>query len=448
MKKTKPVWAVAAISGGAVLTTAGPALAASIDCTTLTNVVYVGGASSVQPVLVTFAKALGSSVSIIYGSSTSCQGLADITVPQADTSTFSYVSPSGTLSTCSGAGGIAYGSINADIGFSDVYPSSCITPQITLADGGGAIQKDFHGAIQPMEIVVPYASSESSISADAAYVVFGFAAQGTPTPYIVQPWNDPTAIWTRGDTSGTQLMIAAAIGLSGGKWLSGLTGDAGAAQIVSGSKMPTDVINGGATKPNSTIGILASGVADPDRGALSTTDAGTTGGLKPLAFQATDQDCGYYPDSQLSTFDKINVRQGRYAIWGPVHLIVNVDGSGNPLATTLSNPVASANASVATLVNAFTHGGLTATTPLTLQAAIKAEAEANFVPDCAMQVSRTTEEGPEASYQPTGACGCYFESITGGGTTLSSYCQECTTDPDCADAGVFTHCNYGYCEAQ
>jgi hypothetical protein len=141
------------------------------------------------------------------------------------------------------------------------------------------------------------------------------------------------------------------------------------------------------------------------------------------------------------------VRQGRYAIWGPLHFVAGVDGSGNAVAAGTTNPVPSTNAGVAALVNAITHNGLTASTTPTLQTVVQAEATAHFVPDCAMQVSRTTEVGAEASYQPTNACGCYFESLTGGGTTLSSYCRTCTTNADCADAGAYSHCNFGYCEA-
>lgn len=456
MNRKCSICAVAAISGGAVLATAGPALAASVDCTNAANIpnpVYVSGSSASQPLLQALAGAFGTSLSIIYAKPTSCLGLSDVTSPTTDSSTFYYLSPTaGTAVQCYGPtvddASTTYGPVTVDIGVSDVFPASCIVPEITLS----GTQKEFRGAIQPMEIVVPYASSEASISADAAYTVFGFAAQPM---YVVMPWNDPTAIWTRGDTSGTQIMVANAIGLSAAKWLSGL-GDAGAAQIVGSSgTLATDVITGGTSKPNSTIGILSAGTADPDRGAPGMSDAGVTGGIKPLAFQATGQACGYYPDSQVSTFDKINVRQGRYGIWGPLHFIANVDGSGNPVVGVSSagaNPVPSTNAGVAALINAITHTGLTATTTPTLKQVITAESKANFVPDCAMQVSRSVEvttstSGGEASYQPTGACGCYFESVTGGGTTLSSYCQTCSTDPDCADAGVYTHCNYGYCEA-
>jgi hypothetical protein len=446
MKKTISAYAAAAVAGGTVLTTAGPALA-SVDCTVAGNIpnpVYIAGSSASQPILQSLAIALGNTVSIIYSKPTSCAGLADVTVPQGEQGAFYYLSPTPGVGavTCTGTGfGGAANPIVVDIGVSDVYPASCIVPTITLSSS----QKDFHGAIQPMEIVVPYASSENSISADAAYVVFGFDAAAM---YTVMPWNDPTAIWTRGDTSGTQVMIADAIGLSAAKWLSN-TGDAGAAQIqTSSGNMATAVVAGGVAKQNSTIGILSAGTADPLRGAAGTNDAGaTTDGLKPLAFQATNQDCGYYADSSLTTFDKINVRQGRYAIWGPLHFVAGVDGSGNAVAAGTTNPVPSTNAGVAALVNAITHNGLTASTTPTLQTVVQAEATAHFVPDCAMQVSRTTEVGAEASYQPTNACGCYFESLTGGGTTLSSYCRTCTTNADCADAGAYSHCNFGYCEA-
>ena len=447
MKKTFTAYAVAAIAGGAVLTTAGPALAGTVDCTVAANIpnpVYIAGSSASQPYLQALAVALGSSVSIIYAKPTSCAGLADVTTPQGETGTFYDLSPAAGVGavTCTGTGfGGSANPIVVDIGVSDVYPASCIVPQITL----GASQKDFHGPIQPMEITVPYASSENSISAEAAYVVFGFDAASM---YTVLPWNDPTAIWTRGDTSGTQVMVANAIGLSAAKWLSN-TGDAGAAQIQSSSgNMASAIVAGGATKPNTTIGILSAGTADPLRGAAGMNDAGaTTDGIKPLAFQATNQDCGYYPDSSLTGFDKINVRQGRYAIRGPLHFVAGADGNGNATAAGTTNPVPSANANVAAVVNAITHSGLTASTTPTLQSVVKAETASHFVPDCSMQVSRTTEVGGEASYQPNSACGCYFESLTGGGTTLSSYCQTCTADADCADAGAYTHCNFGYCEA-
>ena len=49
-------------------------------------------------------------------------------------------------------------------------------------------------------------------------------------------------------------------------------------------------------------------------------------GMKQLAYQHYGQHCGYKPD--VSGFDKRNTREGRYAIWGPLHLLSQVDSSG------------------------------------------------------------------------------------------------------------------------
>jgi hypothetical protein len=453
MKKTYRVCAVAAVAGGAALATAGPARAASVDCSSATavpNPVYIAGSTASKPVLIALAKVLAAqspAISILYSGPSSCVGLEDVVAGQTESTAWSYLDPvTGAADTCV-AGANPYPAEYVDIGVADVFPSSCIQPPISLTSSF----MEFHGAIQPMEIVVPWGSSENAISYDAAYTVFGWAG----AMYPVMPWTVPTAVWTRGDTSGTQLMVANAIGLAGNNWLKGLSAEAGAAQVASSSGvMVTDIEASGATSPNATIGVLSAGTLDPLKSAPGTNDAGAaTGGLKPLAFQAKDEGCSYYADSDLNHFDKINVRQGRYAIWGPLHFLTNVTGS-----TPIANPSGSGNlipstsANVAAVIALITHQGLTVNSA-SLKTVIAAEASAHFVPDCAMEVSRSNEvtlatAGGEASYAPTGACGCYFESVVGGGTTVSPYCQTCSMDADCADAGVYTHCNYGYCEAQ
>jgi hypothetical protein len=442
MKKSN-MRALALLSGGAVLAIAPMASAATVDCTALTHPVYIAGASEAKAYLQQLAGALGSSISLIYASPSACVGLADVaTAGQTEPGAgFSYITTTGTLETCT-AGATPYPPINVDIGVSGVFPSTCITPQIP--DPLPTTLKDFHTGtvVQPEEIVVPWTATQPSISAEAAYVVFGFGAQ----TYSVGPWTETTDIWTRGVTAGAQLIVAEAIGLSGSKWLSGLGSEAGAAQIASSATvMSTDITT--SSDANATIGILGSGTVDPLKNA--------TGGIKPLAFQAKGQDCGYYPDSQLSTFDKINVRQGRYDIWGPEHFLTNVDSSGNPIANpaTASNPVPSVNADVKKVIGIMTHNPsvVTLTSTPSLQTVITAEAAAYFVPDCAMQVERTSEIGAEASYQPPIGCGCFYENQPHGGAgSLSSYCVTCTAatvKSDCKDPN-FPVCNFGYCEAQ
>jgi hypothetical protein len=451
---------VALLTACAVLSTAPLARAGSVDCTTLPNPpVYISGGSAAKPHLLALAAALaqsGINVSLIYSAPTACIGLEDVVASPAQTesTTPSYLNPSTTPPTAESctAGADPYPAFYADIGVSGAYPSSCITPTITLGSG----YQDFQGPIEAFEIATPWGASQNSINAEAAYVVFGYGGQN----YTVSPWIVPANIWTRGVTSAVQLIIGDAIGLSGAKWLYN-TGDAGAAQVLtSETTMVTTIANAGGTATSTTIGILGSGALDPYKFAPTTNDAGVkSGGIQPLAFQATDQDCAYYADSDVSHFDKINVRQGRYDIWGPEHFVTAVDSSGNPQANPAgaTNPpqVASTSANVQAVISFITHatsGDLpfplaTVLTPTELQTVIAAESNAHFIPECAMQVSRTSEVGSEASYQPTQGCGCYFESVTGKGTTLSSYCQTCTSKSDCTNAS-YPACNFGYCEAQ
>ncbi|HEX3763633.1 MAG TPA: hypothetical protein VHW23_33280, partial [Kofleriaceae bacterium] len=123
--------------------------------------------------------------------------------------------------------------------------------------------------------------------------------------------------------------------------------------------------------------------------------------------------------------DKINVRDGHYAIWGPVHFFAQVTG-GLP------------SAAAAALVTRFTVPRLDK--PL-LDAIIKS----GLVPPCAMTVQRTAEMGPLQPYQPPAACGCYFEASVPGGQAPAS-CQACNGPADCP--GDRPACNNGYCEAQ
>jgi len=408
MKKTM-VCTVAALAGIAVLGSAGMAQAAPtpIDCSTLPNPVVLYGSTAVKPVVKTLATTLTNpQVSIIYGSVSSCVGLSDVTTGTADQTAPLYLAADGTTETpCT----VPTTGFKVDVGISDVYPATC--GNITV----GSNQKEFLGPVQVMTFDVPKASTETSISADAGYTVFGFAGQ----TYQVTPWIDPTQMFIRVPTSGTINMLGTAIGLPAAKWLVGSQYDKqrnqGSGGVLSGLQS--------ATNANAAIGILAADFADAHRDTI-----------KILAYQHTNQECGYLPDSDATHFDKINVRQGRYAIWGPVHMITNVDASGKPT-----------NANAATLLSFFTGSGITTAQT---KAMITAEAAAYTIPLCAMQVSRTAEIGAEASYQDPQPCGCFYESLKNGGSVFSSYCKACTADADCADAGTYTHCRYGFCEAQ
>ena len=204
-----------------------------------------------------------------------------------------------------------------DIGASDVYVNTCKTFDPTLPATVPAGFVDNLGPIQAMTIAVPTSSTATNISAEAAYMVFGFDAATTAT--TINPWNVPGDIFVRYYDSGTLEMIGKAIGLDGGSWKNATTTPAPAQQQGSGSALAGAI----ATKAMSATDV------DPTIGILSSSSLTTS--VRPLAFQATGQTCSYLPDSTSShtTTDKINVRQGRYDIWGPEHLVTPVDGTGN-----------------------------------------------------------------------------------------------------------------------
>jgi hypothetical protein len=175
-----------------------------------------------------------------------------------------------------------------------------------------------------------------------------------------------------------------------------------------------DVAN--STSPEATIGILASDVADVNRASV-----------RALAYQTWGQDCAYLPDSSATSFDKLNVRNGHYAMWGPIHFYAKVNASGTP-----TNPAA------ANLIGYFDG---TVATPSGVNL-LQLEIQGHTVPDCALQVQRSTEDGPVSAYTPATPCGCYFDFAATGTTT----CASCTMDSNCTVAGA-SHCRYGYCEA-
>src|SRR5205814_1125309 len=117
---------------------------------------------------------------------------------------------------------------------------------------------------------------------------------------------DPTVIFQRTGGSGTQNMIATAINVPAAKWQPSTNTN-------SSSDLIFAAITGAATagKANAAIGILSTDYMDLHRDTV-----------KELAYQHTGQSCGYLPDSDANAFDKANVRDGHYMIWGPLHMYV------------------------------------------------------------------------------------------------------------------------------
>jgi hypothetical protein len=467
--------ATATLAVAGVLGASTPAKAQTVPqaCNAYPNPVYISGSSASQPVLQTLAAILGTSVSIIYYKPDSCYGLNDTINPAPSTEGSNigpfYLNPGGTADACAIDMEAGATVPVPDIGVSDVFLQTC-EDALNIGVPAGAKLAEVQGPIQAMTFAVPSASSATAISAEAAYVVFGYDA----TTYAVPQWNVPANIFVRPKSSGTLNMIGKAIGLDPSKWKNADLVATPPAQQQAGTGNMVTAVSGASSNQDATIGILSyEALQQANAKAVATGGTGLT--MKILPYQKAGATCGFLPDSSTAHADRLSVRQGDYDIWGPLHFIVNVDASGYPKP---NNAATSADA-MATILNYFIQTGPASTvsqmdaeaplvvTPFTaadagadagggisaahLQQLITAEAtvsQGGVVPWCAMQVIRAAEIGAPASYQADTPCGCFFEK-TAAGATVSPYCQTCSSDADCAAAGACNpKCRFGYCEAK
>jgi hypothetical protein len=317
--------------------------------------------------------------------------------------------------------------VPADLGISDVFPSSCTgLPFTAPVDPLPTPYYDFFGPVQVMEMLVPVSSTATSITYEEAGLVWGYGAAAN-----VAPWTDPSFLFRRSASSGTQTMISLAVGLDPRVWVGVSEASSTAVKAALIAVETTGLPDGGtATNPAAnaakTIGILASDVAD-----------GLRQSARPLAFQDRGEGCAWLPDSSLAAFDKKNVRDGHYPIWGPSHFITTVNSSFLPKPT------------VGKLIAALSGTDPDVSKVLDV---IQLYATNHVVPTCAMHVARTSDGESYSYYQPPGtsACSCYYDDRVPLDTTT---CTPCTGDSDCASApDGATSCNIfglppkGYCE--
>ena len=390
-----------------------------------TNVVYAAGSTALRPFLGSIAPILAAAATpytIVYQSQGSCTGVDALystdpkkhVLADAVGNWAVYYDAAGASHECwldlSGRGDpttfapATPNYPNVDLGVSDVFAASCgysgLPAGITIAD--------YPGPIQPMTFIVNSKSKETSISADAAYLAFGLGGgPGVATGDMskpTSPWSDPTQFYVRNSASGTQQMLSRAIGVPATSWWGVNKGSSGA--VVSGLLAVDPAL------ADKAIGIVSTDLADANRG-----------NLRILALKSRGQSCGYLPDSTITTKDKINVRDGHYPVWGPVHFFAQTS-NGQP------------NAAASAFVSVFNQPHL----DISLLTAISSR---GLVPQCAMKVTRSTELGDMSPFKPDPAasCSCSFEKIANGGTT----CKACASVSDCPNRGA---CNYGFCEPQ
>jgi hypothetical protein len=420
------------LAGLAFLTTFTAAHSArAVSCDALPNaadpdagasppVLYIEGANAVGPFIAPLQQALSvdpNPINVVYIGDGGCVGAGNFftdTSISAKPAPIYYAAQTQLTCTLPTTGGPNNGPPVADIGASDVYAPTCgnlpggqLPPNVA----------DFLGPIQPMTFVVPKGSTEQSISAKAAYFVFGFGSNSG-----VAPWTVSSSMYRRNATSAVQALLATAIGVPLTAW-AGVDAATVPLNVSGGLTGAAAVINALETdgNPQQAIGILA----DTN---ISVT---TASHVNILAYKDDGQSCGYYPDSTATSHDKSNVRDGHYTLWGPLHFFAYVDSNGVPTDPDVERLISYM------IGTAPAPGGVDI---------IQIEAQNNLVPPCAMKVARTVEMGPLMSYAPAASCGCYYDYQATG----QSSCQQCKKQSDCPVSAPVCNLTYsvGFCETQ
>ncbi|HEX8953032.1 MAG TPA: hypothetical protein VF945_14355, partial [Polyangia bacterium] len=95
-----------------------------------------------------------------------------------------------------------------DIGVSNLFAPTCNTS--TASYTPGTTVSDYTGAIVPFALSVPAASTQMSISAEAAHMVFGLSGKSSAVPGLkdAAPWTDPTYYFIRNAGAGSTVLSA------------------------------------------------------------------------------------------------------------------------------------------------------------------------------------------------------------------------------------------------
>jgi hypothetical protein len=357
--------------------------------------VYLYGSSALNLGLRTLAQAISQEATLVYQSDTSCNGLDSILTGLTRLKgTAQYWPPNQDQALPCDIDGEQL----ADIGLCDLSPQSCVEN----FSGNGNLVDDI-GPAQVFMFTVPKGSMQKSISAEAAFTVFGYDDGG------VEPWTDPASLVRRGPTSGNQLTLAASLNLPVPNWR-------GVIKQRSSEMKPALLA---LPDPDKALGITSADVAD---------EADSRANLRTLAYQHFGQSCAFTPDSSSGSSDKRNVRDGHYELWAPFHFYTRGQGGRTQ------------DVFVAEIVSYLTGAKALPNRNTDFVTTLK---QAGLVPLCAMRVTRAREGARIEPYQPSPSCSCYYESSPPGGSIPDS-CKACETSAECGSDAP--NCNFGFCE--
>lgn len=383
-------------------------------CNSLPNPIIVTGSGDFEPVLTEFAVRLAvespamTVITVAVGTQTKpCAGIRSI-VEATDLGGLPgrYYSRNGTMNVSS-ACSFASGQV-ADVAISEVFYETCANvPQPRPADIA-----DVTGPVQPVLFIGSKANTGEYISHQEARGLFGCGV--STTRMVAGRYDDPAWVFCRDPAAGTQMTIAKSLSLAdsvlpGCRFFNSdprLIVDL----VVRDDPATTTVVD--YVPPPKAIGFSSAGAFDRQRADLT-----------QLAFQAPGQTKAFYADSSRVVFDRRNVRDGHYPVWGYIHFVTKTTGGNvSPRVSELASWINGTKTSAG--IDAFA---------LSLSAGL--------IPQCAMKVKRASDGGLLSPYTPAKACNCAFEAYSA--QIIPQGCIPCASPSACT--GGLT-CQHGFCD--
>jgi hypothetical protein len=395
------------------------------QCADLPNPIFMEGTTAVVPVIRHLGaklKKLGTPHTLLYYANEGCTGVGQLVRPAQNKvrTVFEYydeVDPTSVngkiiISTCNG--GIDQ---VPDIAINDIYWASCPAAYNQTALYG-TLPSGYQEFLGPVQGLVPIVASSylyyNDIMSEELLDLYMCGSNGS----IMTFTNSSTIYDYNCQGSGMRELFARGLGLANATAFPGLVG-LGCNSTITAESMVTNYV-APTTSPDTTIGYTSTEFYDAYRDLV-----------RAMKVRGVGQQRAYLPDSSLTSADKINLREGRYTLQGALKLTAQVDASGTPV-----------NAGAKKVIdwmqdNPITDSGLKLPVPINAIYALN-----GVVPQCAMRVTKDSDQLGFKRYKHPMPCHCSFEMLATGKTSIPG-CVACTDSSTCGTGQV---CSQGYCE--
>jgi ABC-type phosphate transport system substrate-binding protein len=394
-------------------------------CSSLANPIYMKGTTAVVPLV----RRLGAKLAqlptphtLIWQNRAACEAITYITSPPT---TSVVINQTASYFVEASNGKIAELSCNLtntqtfDIAISDIFASSCPQSYQDHLDLIPAGYKEFLGPVQGLvPIVAQSYLYYTEITAEELSDIYMCGTKGR-----ILTFTDDRFVANYADLDGMRELMALAMGVRGSVFhIFGSQGSAFSTFSISGQPTATEVMTAIASTINvdASIAYTSTEVYDDNRDQV-----------RALKLRGLNQKRAYLPDTDLTSRDKINIREGRYTVQSALKLVAHVDanlvpdrpGAKKLVDWLLGNPVLDPALQL----------------PVDI---VSIYAQSGVVPQCAMKVTKDTDNPIFRPFAPEHPCHCFFQTQATGAQSIAG-CTPCTTSATCA-AGQ--SCSYGYCE--